>query len=390
MLKIESLHFSFGRRTVFSDFSLSVKAGETVAVMGDSGCGKTTLLNIIGGLDQYTEGDLIINDGTYYITTIDNGIEVGESITINGGYFIINAGDDALDAYETVTLNGGALYLYAEDYGIDAEIVIINDVNLTIVSLTSAGIYTYDLFVMRDGYVKITPDTEGIFVDDGGAHILGGSLDISSDDNRYLLLMAREKITFGKGYEGYSIKFAQSDFYALAYNGEYVRGSLLIERDDKTVISSENITADDLTHTGSDLTPTLSITSGGATLKEGTDYKVILPASGINEVGEYEIFIAGIGKYTGIERITVKVNEAPTPEVTPEDTPEAAPDESPDKAPDQTPDNGSDDEKGGLPTGAIVGIAAGSGVALLSGGFSLFWFVIKKKKWSDLVKVFKK
>ena len=357
------------------------KNEDVIYVLGSLTIGGSGSIEIIAesdydGID--VKGDLIINDGTYYITTIDNGIEAGESITINGGYLIINAGDDALDAYKTVTLNGGALYLYAEDYGIDAEIVIINDVNLTIVSLTSAGIYAYDLFVMRDGYVKITPDTEGIFVDDGGAHILGGSLDISSDDNRYLLLMAYEKITFGEGYEGYSIKFAQSYFYALAYNGEYVRGSLLIERDDKTVISSENITADDLTHTGKALTPTLSVTSGGATLTEGTDYKVILPASGINEVGEYEIFIAGIGKYTGIEKITVKVNEAPTPEDTPEQTP------------DQTPDNGSDDEKGGLPTGAIVGIAAGSGVALLSGGFSLFWFVIKKKKWSDLIAIFKK
>lgn len=34
---------------------------EFVAILGPSGCGKTTLLNIIGGLDQYTSGDLIIN-----------------------------------------------------------------------------------------------------------------------------------------------------------------------------------------------------------------------------------------------------------------------------------------------------------------------------------------
>ena len=34
---------------------------ELVAVLGQSGCGKTTMLNIIGGLDRYTDGDLIIN-----------------------------------------------------------------------------------------------------------------------------------------------------------------------------------------------------------------------------------------------------------------------------------------------------------------------------------------
>lgn len=43
------------------DVSISFRDCELVAVLGHSGCGKTTLLNIIGGLDQYTTGDLIIN-----------------------------------------------------------------------------------------------------------------------------------------------------------------------------------------------------------------------------------------------------------------------------------------------------------------------------------------
>ena len=41
---------------------LEFRENEFVAILGHSGCGKTTLLNIIGGLDHYTSGDLIINN----------------------------------------------------------------------------------------------------------------------------------------------------------------------------------------------------------------------------------------------------------------------------------------------------------------------------------------
>lgn len=40
---------------------LQFRKSEFVSILGQSGCGKTTMLNIIGGLDGYTEGDLIIN-----------------------------------------------------------------------------------------------------------------------------------------------------------------------------------------------------------------------------------------------------------------------------------------------------------------------------------------
>ena len=41
--------------------NIEFRKNEFVSILGPSGCGKTTLLNIIGGLDQYTKGDLVIN-----------------------------------------------------------------------------------------------------------------------------------------------------------------------------------------------------------------------------------------------------------------------------------------------------------------------------------------
>jgi hypothetical protein len=48
------------------------------------------------------------------------------------------------------------------------------------------------------------------------------------------------------------------------------------------------------------------------------------------------------------------------------------------------------DDKDGLGAGAIVGIVAGSVAVAGVGGFALFWFVIKKKSFADLIAVFRK
>ena len=63
LLKNIVKNYSAGDSTVAAlrGVSVSFRDREFVAVLGPSGCGKTTLLNIIGGLDQYTSGDLLIS-----------------------------------------------------------------------------------------------------------------------------------------------------------------------------------------------------------------------------------------------------------------------------------------------------------------------------------------
>lgn len=56
----------------------------------------------------------------------------------------------------------------------------------------------------------------------------------------------------------------------------------------------------------------------------------------------------------------------------------------------ENPGENIESEKTGLSGGAIAGIAVGSVAVVGLGGFSLFWFVIKKKKFADLIAVFKK
>ena len=50
-----------GKVHALKGIDLQFRSSEFVSILGPSGCGKTTMLNIIGGLDQYTSGDLVIN-----------------------------------------------------------------------------------------------------------------------------------------------------------------------------------------------------------------------------------------------------------------------------------------------------------------------------------------
>lgn len=62
ILRLEKLGFNFPSRTVLDNFSLNVRQGEIVSLLGHSGCGKTTLLNIIAGFLKPTAGLAFLNE----------------------------------------------------------------------------------------------------------------------------------------------------------------------------------------------------------------------------------------------------------------------------------------------------------------------------------------
>ena len=65
MLQLKNIVKDYGEKEnvvhALKGVSLNFRDNEFVSILGQSGCGKTTLLNIVGGLDRYTSGDLIID-----------------------------------------------------------------------------------------------------------------------------------------------------------------------------------------------------------------------------------------------------------------------------------------------------------------------------------------
>jgi len=80
IIKIEKLGKSFpnpngdGQTQVFGDVWFDIKDGEFVCLIGHSGCGKTTLLNILAGLDNPTEGVLLVDNKEVNSPSLDRAV----------------------------------------------------------------------------------------------------------------------------------------------------------------------------------------------------------------------------------------------------------------------------------------------------------------------------
>jgi len=70
VLRLVAVSKRFGGRAVLNQVSLEVRAGEYVAILGESGIGKSTLLNVIAGLEPVDAGQIFFDD--HELTRLDD------------------------------------------------------------------------------------------------------------------------------------------------------------------------------------------------------------------------------------------------------------------------------------------------------------------------------
>lgn len=59
MIELNNISKAFGNKIIFENYSLVIDDGDFIVVTGESGCGKTTLLNIIGSLESVDSGNVV-------------------------------------------------------------------------------------------------------------------------------------------------------------------------------------------------------------------------------------------------------------------------------------------------------------------------------------------
>ena len=73
-LQVQGLAKRFGASNVFEDVDFTIERGEFVCIIGHSGCGKTTILNVLAGLDTPSEGVVVMDNREVAGPSLDRGV----------------------------------------------------------------------------------------------------------------------------------------------------------------------------------------------------------------------------------------------------------------------------------------------------------------------------
>ncbi len=92
-MKIQNLTKRYGHLTVYENFNLELSEGEITCILGESGCGKTTLLNCIAGLTDY-DGEITKVKCSY----IFQSPRLVPNLTVGGNLKLICKDEKAVDA----------------------------------------------------------------------------------------------------------------------------------------------------------------------------------------------------------------------------------------------------------------------------------------------------
>lgn len=71
-LEFKKINFSYDTKAVYKDFSYKINHGDKIAIVGGNGKGKSTLINIITGIEKIDSGEIILNDRNFYDINIED------------------------------------------------------------------------------------------------------------------------------------------------------------------------------------------------------------------------------------------------------------------------------------------------------------------------------